>query len=269
MTRLVLLLIFTLTYFSTTFSQNNLSDYSFVAVPEKFDFLDERDQYQLNSISKHLFNSNGFHAYFTNELPNVRRCDGVWADVEGSPGFVYTRVTVILKDCNGVEVYRSEEGKSKIKDYNRTYHAALRNAFRSITALNVNQKEITVFGEDEMIDTPAKPAVLIEEIEVSEVKNPRPVITSVVTLNLPKEKFVSYSIDKTTFLLRKTEKGYSLYEETKNTDGGLQLLGKIMNENNKITFIDVDGSVFDARFDVSENLYIFKEDPPLVYKRTR
>jgi len=66
-------------FISVGFSQESLSDYSFVVVPEKYDFVSEADKYQLNSLTKFLFNKHGFNAYFDREMPDVRRCDGLWA----------------------------------------------------------------------------------------------------------------------------------------------------------------------------------------------
>ena len=136
-------------FISVGFSQESLSDYSFVVVPEKYDFVSEVDKYQLNSLTKFLFNKHGFNAYFDREMPDVRRCDGLWAKVEGRPAMIRTKVVIILNDCTGKEVFRSEVGTSKLKEYSKTYTAALRNAFLSIEELGVQQKEPIIFGTDE------------------------------------------------------------------------------------------------------------------------
>jgi len=56
-------------------------------------FLHEDDQFQLNSLTKFLLNKHGFNALFNTEVPdNVRRCDGLWAEVLKTSGLVYTNL---------------------------------------------------------------------------------------------------------------------------------------------------------------------------------
>jgi len=143
MNRIFLIVIFLICYIPNSFSQKTLSDYSYVIVSEQFSFQDEKDKYELNSLTKFLFNKHGFHAYFNREVPsNVKRCDGLWADAEGSPGFIYTKLEVVLTDCNGKEVFRTAKGSSKVKDYKKAYYESMRKAFKSLESLRVNQKEI-------------------------------------------------------------------------------------------------------------------------------
>ena len=51
-----------------TFSQTKLNDYKYVIVPNSFDFLKSKDQYQLNSLTKFLLNKNGFTAIMEDEI---------------------------------------------------------------------------------------------------------------------------------------------------------------------------------------------------------
>ena len=148
MIKKILLLVVLSSFISTIYAQKSASDYNHIVVPELYEFLFEEDQHQLNSMTKFLFNKYGFNAYFPSELPNVKRCDGLQAVVLGKPGFIYTKVTVIIKDCYGEEIFRSEEGKSKYKEYKKAYQDALRKAFVSIESLGVNQKEIVVYEDD-------------------------------------------------------------------------------------------------------------------------
>ncbi|MCW9036651.1 hypothetical protein [Altibacter sp.] len=129
MRRYGLLVLLTLLFCIEGNAQKNISDYPYVVVPAFFEFLKEPDQYQMNSLTKFLLNKEGLNAVFETELPNIPRCDALWADVELSPGFIWTRTYVILKDCNGNEVYRSGEGRSKFKEYKKAFQHSLRNAF--------------------------------------------------------------------------------------------------------------------------------------------
>lgn len=135
---LVILLLINLSF---SYSQNSLSDYSYITIPEKYNFLKENDQYDLNSLTKFLFNKYGFHAFFENEIPeHLSRCEGLKADVKDNSGFIYTKFQIVIYDCKGNEIFKSKEGKSKLKDYRGAYHQALREAFKDIERLGIKQK---------------------------------------------------------------------------------------------------------------------------------
>ncbi len=147
MTRLLLLSI-SLFLATNAISQNtNLSDYSYVVIPEQFDFLKGRDQFQMNSMSKFYFEKSGFNAYLADSAPNANRCDGLYANVEELKSIFGTKLQIVLKDCNDNEIYRSQEGKSKYKEYDKTYQDALRKAFNSVEAMGVNQKDVVLLSD--------------------------------------------------------------------------------------------------------------------------
>ena len=268
------LVVFTLLlcFISEGFSQKSLSDYSFVAVPEKFDFLNEKDKYQLNSLTKFLFNKHGFNAFFIRELPDVRRCDGLWAEVEGKPAMIRTKVTVILNDCNGVEVYRSEVGTSKLKAYNKTYTAALRDAFISIDALGIQQKEPALFGESEDVakeETP-KETVDVSPKEVTDVISTEGKGISVAAIEENKlveviTKEALYESNGASFALRNTKSGYTLYEKL---NGDEKLKGTLLvKEGKSLQFLDTAGNKFTSYFDADKNLIIETSFQKLVFTK--
>lgn len=125
---------------SNVFSQTNLNQYKYVVVPNKFDFLNEADQYQLNSLSKFLFEKYGFIALKEGgnypEDINKNRCLALKSNVTKDSGLFKTKLTIELKDCNDRIVYTSEVGESREKEYKMAYNEALRDAFKSIEALN-------------------------------------------------------------------------------------------------------------------------------------
>ncbi|MEM7085613.1 MAG: hypothetical protein AAF489_05495 [Bacteroidota bacterium] len=262
-------------FISEGLSQKSLNDYSFVIVPEKFDFVNEKDKYQLNSLTKFLFNKHGFNAFFDSDRPNVKRCDGLYAEVDGVPAMIRTRVTVILKDCYGDEVYRSEIGKSKLKAYNKTYTAALRNAFLSIAALGVEQKEPVTFDESEVNveeGQTSKEKVEVSPIEVEEVIS---VEREDANNNLAVEKALVetvvaeslYTSNGNSFTLRKTKSGYKLYEKLQDGDN---LKGTLLiKEGKSLQFTDIAGNKFPGHFDADENLIIETSFQKLVFTKQR
>ncbi|MEZ7992653.1 MAG: hypothetical protein QMC19_00850 [Flavobacteriaceae bacterium] len=269
MNKLVAVIFLFMSIISKSFSQKSLSDYSYVIVSEQFEFQQEKDKYQLNSLTKFLFNKYGFHAYFDREVPlNVFRCDGLWAEAEGTPGFIITKVQLVLRDCTGEEVFRTNYGKSKVKDYKKAYYESVRNAFNDIIKLNVNQKDIEVVdieitSESQNLTDNTKNLSVVEtsivatnSIKKTPLKKVEPTIEKTINLNLPLNKYTNYNYMGTVFLLRKTAIGYSLYQELIDTDDDLLLIGKIDVKDSQINFKNEKNKILEVFFDESNNLII-------------
>jgi hypothetical protein len=252
-----------------TFSQNaDLSDYSFVIVPNYFDFLKSNDQYQINTMTKFYFEKSGFNAYMASEAPNANRCDGLYSDVEELRSILGTKLQVVLRDCNDNEVYRSSVGKSKYKEFKKTYQDALRKAFNSIETLGVKQKDVVLLPDTEL--------VAVDRVDAKTKKNP-PRQKTTETLDkvkmentsgnmLPASKFSNYSHSGKTYLLRKTTEGYSLYEESATSQDGLVLKGKVVVLDKVVKYMDTAGNVSDASFDTSGDLTISDNNSKMVFK---
>lgn len=120
------------------FSQS-ISNYKAVIIPLKYDFLKTENQYRLATITKFNLQKAGFVAFYANEsLPSefAEKCSVLSVDVQKINAFLITKLMVVFKDCYGKVIYQSEIGKSKEKDYEKAYTAALNEAFQSIYALN-------------------------------------------------------------------------------------------------------------------------------------
>lgn len=122
------------------FSQTSLNDYKYIIVPTKYDFLREADKYQTNSLTKFLFNKYGFEAIMDNEeFPQdlaSNRCLGLFSDVKKLKGLLKTKLQITLRDCNNKEVFKSQIGETREKEYEKAYNLALRDAFTSFEAIN-------------------------------------------------------------------------------------------------------------------------------------
>lgn len=257
MNKLIIALVFSLAFMSSGYTQKEkLSNYSFIVVPKKFDFQFADDQYQLNSLLKFLFNKHGFHAYFDDELPDVSRCDGLRAEVKGDLNFVWTRVTIYIKDCEGNIIYTSEEGRSKLKEYSKTYNEALRRAFESIEVLFVQQKEVRVLKDYE------------ESSQTKEEKKVEVVTIKDDPLHLPVSKYSNYTKEGKSFLMRKTNEGFSLYEETAESNDGLKYSGKIFVVEGVVFFENEKEQRYIANFDTSGNLIVDKEKEKVTYSKS-
>ncbi|MEL6812753.1 MAG: hypothetical protein AAFP76_15600 [Bacteroidota bacterium] len=273
-------------------SQKELSDYSFVVVPEKFDFVNEVDKYQLNSLTRFLFNKHGFNAYFDRELPDVRRCDGLYAQVEGKPGIIWTKVTVILNDCKGNEVYRSEIGKSKIKQYSKTYVAALRDAFLSIESLEISQPEPIILEgpntdmnngdmdkeENETVEQDGVKEVKTREVEKTISQDA--VVKEEVAVKSEAFERISASFGKSVrnvSLLRNNNAEFYLIEfspssyrliDSKDLENPDKKKGEIERDTNgDYIFTDSLGNKFPCSFDQDENLIIHTSFQKLIFTK--
>ncbi len=121
-------------------AQNSLNDYKYVIVPNQFEFQREVDQYRLNSLSKFLFEKNGFIALKEGDaLPKElveNGCLSLNADVLNNSGLFKTKLKIQLKNCRGEVMYTSEVGTSRAKKFVVAYNEALRAAFKHMGALN-------------------------------------------------------------------------------------------------------------------------------------
>jgi hypothetical protein len=121
------------------FSQS-INDYKYVIVPEKFDFLKEPNKFNLNTLTKMVFEKYGFEVYFTNDnKPDelaLDRCKALYGDIISESNMLTTALILTLKDCQGRVVFTSEKGRSKEKNYQKAYYEALREASASFASLN-------------------------------------------------------------------------------------------------------------------------------------
>lgn len=120
----------------SSFAQNTINNYKYVIVPEKFSFLKENNQYNLNSLVKLILEEKGFTVYYDNaELPTEvanNKCSALVADLLEKNTMFTTNLTFLLKDCKGNIIFKSKEGKSREKEYKVSYNLALREAFTSL-----------------------------------------------------------------------------------------------------------------------------------------
>ena len=123
---------------SVNFAQD-LNQYKYVLVPAKFSFLKEKNQYNLNMLSKMYMQQFGFETYFDNdEVPNdffENNCNKIYFDVLENNNMFSTKLTVVLKDHKGKLLFTSKEGVNKEKEYKLSYNLALREALNSMKTI--------------------------------------------------------------------------------------------------------------------------------------
>ncbi|MDG3580858.1 hypothetical protein [Galbibacter pacificus] len=126
-------------------AQENVNNYKYIIVPKKFDFLKEANKYRVNTYTKFMFEKAGFNAIYDDQKPAdllANPCLGLKANVLDNSNLFTTKMNVTLENCQGAIIYTSDEGKSKIKEYEGAYQEALENAFVSIKGLNYNYQPV-------------------------------------------------------------------------------------------------------------------------------
>jgi hypothetical protein len=146
----------------TGYSQTSINNYKYVIVPERFSFSKEDNQYSLNSTTKLLLEQKGFTAFIGNkELPSAlatNRCNALIAEVTQNSGLFATKLTLLLKDCQGNIIFKSKEGKSREKEFPVAYDQALRDAFSSLNDVPYKYDSTIAVQQQQVAPTPAAPS---------------------------------------------------------------------------------------------------------------
>jgi hypothetical protein len=122
------------------YSQNTVNNYKYVLVPEKFSILKQENQYGMNTLTRFLLDSVGFQTVMPGDeqpadLVN-NKCAALKAELVEKKKFLATDLSLVLTDCQGNVVYKSDEGVSREKEWNLAYQEALRKAVASMKNLN-------------------------------------------------------------------------------------------------------------------------------------
>ncbi|MFD1160838.1 MULTISPECIES: hypothetical protein [Hwangdonia] len=236
---------------ASAFSQTNLNDYKYVIVPKKYSFLKQENQYLLNSLTKFLFEKHGFNTLLEGETyPDdfkQNRCMGLNSDVLKESGMFKTKLTVALKDCNGVVVYTSQLGESRLKEYSKAYNEALRNAFKSFEDLNYSYKPstknaISVAKVD--VETNNEVAQEIQKLkeEIQSLKNKKEEVAEVAGPKTEVEEIVEVPVKETKTMPKTVIEGTSNILYAQETPDGFQLVDsspKVVYRMNRTNLKDV------------------------------
>lgn len=238
--RFLLFLGVSILFSCSVIAQKNVNDYKYVVVPDKYDFLKENDAYQLNSLTKFLFKKYGFKALLqSEEKPEdlaVNGCKSLRVQVKNSSGFLKSKLKVELIDCNGQVVFMTSEGTSKEKDFKKSYHEALRNAFKDIEKLQYSYN-----GKADEVRSDKQPEVVSPEVKKSSnavakqevVKNDSRASEKIPNkTNEPKLEInkASYNFNNVNYLFKKQSYGYELLKRDTS-------VGRIYTTSKENTFI--------------------------------
>ncbi len=219
-------LIFTLLIgFCFTSVGQNLNSYKYISVPEKFDFLKESNEYQMNELTKFLFEKYGFRVIMGNGSKaldlSINPCNFLQAAVIEDSGLFQTKLQVVLKNCEDQEVFVSKVGSSREKEFKKAYQEALRDAFSSFEAVNYSYDQNSVTGESigarkqeekesekpVQENTKPKPEVILTAIP--QVSKEASTIEKSVPDNKNEKVYVSGNVE---FYILNTDFGYQLFQ---------------------------------------------------------
>jgi len=136
-------------------SAQQVSDYKYIIIPEKFSGFDE-NQYQLNRYLGFQLNKKNYETLSQEPVSwplEVRQnpCLALKSDVEKNRSFLKNKLEIVFTDCNNKEIARLE-GESKIKEYDKGYQDAMKTALNAVKTQNaqpVSQQE-TITNEPVM-----------------------------------------------------------------------------------------------------------------------
>lgn len=252
-----------------TGSAQELEAYKYVRVPEKFEFLNEENQYQLNALTEFLFEKYGFQALYKEPRPaGVTDCEVLQGNVHDDSNWFRSRLHISLTDCHGKEVFTSEIGASSEKNYKKSYNEALREAFKSLEGFNfmsvpkevvvdpfVSAEEMEELENDtseeisetkEVIVDPLVPSKEIEDLEEDQTNEP------VAGRSLQK-----FTNGNSVYHLKETPAGFDLFKA-----GETEKFATMVKSGSGKTFLysskNVRGNAF---FDTRGNLVVEYLDP--------
>ncbi len=118
--------------------QNQLNEYKYIIVPKRFNNFKKENQYQTSTLIKYLFTQKGFNALYQDAFPeelsnNV--CMGLLVEIKDESSMFVAKTAIVLKDCTGKEIFVTEEGTSRLKEYKPAYMEALNKAFKTFDGL--------------------------------------------------------------------------------------------------------------------------------------
>lgn len=243
---------------TTTFAQKSLNDYKYIIVPYKYDFVNEKDKYQLNSLSQFLFNKYGFEAImedanFPEDLIK-NRCLGLRSDVIKEKGMFVTKLKVQLKNCDGDIIYTTQIGSTREKQFKKAYTLALRGAFEDFEHINYN------YMPNEVILARA----VVKDTSTEEIQKLKEEITTLKEQQQQVKKAEKEDVVKKTPMKEEPEikKAVVNKEPSKNVlyaqkiDNGYQLVDKTP----KVLMILLETSKTDVFLVKDANALVYKED---------
>jgi hypothetical protein len=177
--------IFAFSFLSIFSQEENFNNYKYIIVPNQYDFQKSEDSFQINSLTKFLFNKYGFEAIISSEkFPEDlmrNRCLALTAILNDNSKIFFTEMNYDLVDCNNNIVFSSIPAKSREKEFKKVYHQVIRKTFESFKAMNYHYEPSKSLSTS--VDQPTVKTIPNDKKLVSEIKEENTEIPVVVIEN--------------------------------------------------------------------------------------
>ncbi len=231
----------------STFAQKSLNDYKYVIVPIKYEFQKSEYSYRINSLTKFLFEKEGFIVIMSDDkYPldySTNHCLALTANLVNKSNMLTTKLYYDLVDCNNNIIYSTNLAKTKEKDFERAYNIAIRKTFEGIIAQNYKYepKEVTpeVVAEVAVATTP-KIDVQSTTMADSKVENNNAIKTEDVVVSTASRV---ENTSKNVLYAQEVANGYQLVDSTP-----------------KVVYIALKSSIKDVYLIKDTNGIIYKND---------
>ncbi len=225
--RLLFLLVLSVCLSGSVYSQMN--DYKYIIIPKKFDAYKTPNKYQTSTTIKYLFKQRGFNAVYDDALPDDlsnNRCLGLLVNLEDTSTLFNTKTALVLRDCQSIEIFRTTEGRSKIKEFRAAYTDALKKSFSSFDGMEykytpkekeekkeVVEEPITVSFKNDVKSLDEKPKEKME-VQVATPENQSFKSMEPVSSNIKRADEVAEPISSDILYAQPIENGYQLVDST-------------------------------------------------------
>ncbi|MFK5879042.1 MAG: hypothetical protein QM478_06040 [Flavobacteriaceae bacterium] len=154
----------------STFAQKSLNDYKYIIIPVKYNFQSSENKYRINSLTKFLFEKEGFTVIMSDDSYPVdlstNHCLALTAKLNNKSNMLMTKLYYDLVDCNNSIVFSTNLAKTKEKDFERAYNIAIRKTFEDIKTQNYKYEPKEVSPEVVTVVAVTTPKVEIAPIKV-------------------------------------------------------------------------------------------------------
>ena len=222
--------------------EKKVNNYKFIVVPDKFDFLNQRDKYKTSSLTKFLLKKKGFTVVLNSEqypkdLIN-NPCSALNALVLDKSSMFKVKVIIELRDCSNRLIYTSEEGVSRLKEFKKGFQEAIRNAYASMGNIVYEPFLLETIRKDKKEIVTVNP-VLVEEVKEVKLEVELPVINNIEAAQISPINNIALST--------------TLYAQPK--ENGFQLI----NLKPQVVFVILNTSV--------KGVFLIKDKNGLLYKK--
>jgi hypothetical protein len=162
--------LFLILFVTTLQYGQSVNDFQGVVIPLKYGVQKFDNQYRLQTISKIELQKAGFVAFYANEsmLANYpNRCNLLYIEIKEENTFIFTKLAILLKDCNSTIIFTSQLGKSKDKQFDVAYAAALQQAFLDIQSLKYQYNDTSTLKSKVAVN----PQQILSATELSSTSN--------------------------------------------------------------------------------------------------